>query len=411
MNQIKTVFAFTFRDAVKKKAFIISTIITLLIILVLSLIPSLTSSKSDGEVSQNYGGYTFYYIDDQNLIKGGFDALTAALNSAKVVKGEAGKLNEYKDQINVDSGVFAVQITEKDGQPFISIISKDFMTAFSFDYIAEVLNNAFTTNALREHGLDDKTIALAQTQLLYSADYTSDMNMNGYIAGILLTALIFFSIYYYGYGVAMSIATEKTSRVMETLVVSAKPSRVLIGKCLAMGLLGLIQFAGTIAFTALCINLFVPGDFTILGAPLSFDAFNTEAVILLIVYFILGYALYAVMNSVCGASVSKIEDLNSALMPVMFISLVSFYLGYISAAAGSDGTISKIATYLPFSSPFILPFKLVNGSYTASEVAISIALLVVSIIVVAYISTRIYSASVLHYGKKQKLVDLYKTKL
>jgi ABC-2 type transport system permease protein len=141
------------------------------------------------------------------------------------------------------------------------------------------------------------------------------------------------------------------------------------------------------------------------------DAFTTESAILLIVYFILGYALYAVMNSVCGASVSKIEDLNSALMPVMFISLISFYLGYISAAYGSEGTISKIATYLPFSSPFILPFKLINGNYTATEVGISTALLVVSIVIVAYISTRIYSASVLHYGKRQKLVDLYKTKL
>lgn len=410
MNQIKTVFAFTFRDAVRKKAFIISTIIMLIIILILSLIPRLTSSDDEG-ASENYGGLTFYYIDDSNLIKGGLDALSASMNGANIIKGESGKLSEYKDQINNDKNIFAVHVTEENDQPFIAIISKDFMTTISYDYIAEVLSKTYTTNALREHGLDDKTIALSQTQLNYEAEYTGEMNLNGYIAGILLTALIFFAIYYYGYGVAMSIATEKTTRVMETLVVSAKPSRVLIGKCLAMGLLGLIQFAGIIGFSALCIKAFIPGDFTILGAPLTFDAFTPKSAILLIVYFILGYALYAVMNSVCGASVSKIEDLNSALMPVMFVSLISFYLGYISAVAGSEGTISKIATYLPFSSPFIMPFKLINGGYTASEIAFSIALLVVFIVVIAYISTRIYSASVLNYGKRQKLVELYKTKL
>jgi ABC-2 type transport system permease protein len=117
------------------------------------------------------------------------------------------------------------------------------------------------------------------------------------------------------------------------------------------------------------------------------------------------------MNSVCGASVSKIEDLNSALMPVMMLSLLSFYLGYISAASGGEGMLTKIAMYLPFSSPFIIPFKLLNGNVAALDIAISIVLLVVFIIIIAYISTKIYSASVLNYGKKQKLVELYKTKL
>jgi ABC-2 type transport system permease protein len=413
MNQVKTVFAFTFKDAIKKKAFIISTAITLIIILILTLLPSLSSSSSSsGEGGAvEYGGYTFYYIDKDNLINGGFDALTNSLVGASVIKGEAGKLDEYKAKTDNDKNLFIINVTKENDLPFITITSKDFMTTVSYDSIVEILSKTYTANALKEHGVDDKTIALAQTQLKYASDYTGEMNLNGYIAGILLTAMIFFAIYYYGYGVAMSVATEKTSRVMETLVVSAKPSRVLIGKCLAMGVIGLLQFAGTIAFAAVCIKAFIPGDFTIMGAPLTFDAFTAESAILLIVYFILGYALYAVMNSVCGASVSKIEDLNSALMPIMFVSIISFYLGYISAATGSEGTISKIATYLPFSSPFIIPFKLINGSYTASEIAISIALLVVSIVIVAYISTRIYSASVLHYGKRQKLVDLYKTKL
>jgi hypothetical protein len=90
------------------------------------------------------------------------DALAASMNGASVIKGEIGKLNEYKDKINSDKNIFAVHITEKDSQPYISIISKDFMTTVSYDYIAEVLSNTYTANALREHGIDDKTIALAR---------------------------------------------------------------------------------------------------------------------------------------------------------------------------------------------------------------------------------------------------------
>jgi len=410
MKQIKTVFAFTFRDAVRKKAFIISTAITLIIILILSFLTRLSSSSGDEE-TEYYGGYTLYYIDESNLIKGGADALAAAMNGSAVIQGSAAQLDEYKEKINTENGVYAVQVTEQNGQPFITVISKDFMSSISYDYITEVLSKTYTANAMREYGLDDKAIALAQTELRYTAEFTGEMNINGYIAGILLTMLIFFAIYYYGYGVAMSIATEKTSRVMETLVVSAKPSRILIGKCLAMGLLGLLQFAGTIAFAALCKEVIIPDNFSLLGEPLSFDAFTPEAILLLLLYFILGYALYAVLNAVCGALVSKIEDLNSALMPVIFLSLISFYLGYITAVSGSEGTLAKVALYLPFSSPFMIPFKLINGGYTASQIAISIALLVVSILVITYICIRIYSASVLHYGKRQKLVDLYKTKL
>mgnify|MGYP000594530332 FL=1 len=70
------------------------------------------------------------------------------------------------------------------------------------------------------------------------------MNLTEYVVGLLLTFVMFFAVYYYGYGVAMSISSEKTSRVMETLIISAKPSKILIGKCLAMGVLGLLQLVG-----------------------------------------------------------------------------------------------------------------------------------------------------------------------
>ncbi len=178
-----------------------------------------------------------------------------------------------------------------------------------------------------------------------------------------------------------------------------------------MGAVGLLQFSGIIAFSAICIKALIPEDFLIMGMPISFSAFTIKSALLVLLYFILGYSLYSVMNSVCGASVSKIEDLNSAMMPVMLISLISFYFGYVAAVSGSDGLLTKIAMLLPFSSPFIMPFKLLNGSVATVDIILSIVLLIIFIIIFAYISIRIYSASVLNYGKKQKLWALYKTKL
>src|SRR5690606_11215873 len=95
------------------------------------------------------------------------------------------------------------------------------------------------------------------------------MDITGYSLGIVLTLLMFFAVYYYGYGVAMSVASEKTTRVMETLVVSAKPSRILLGKCIAMGVLGLIQLSLFIVTAAVGYALIVPKGFTIGGVPLA----------------------------------------------------------------------------------------------------------------------------------------------
>ena len=144
--------------------------------------------------------------------------------------------------------------------------------------------------------------------------------------------------------------------------------------------------------------------------PITLDAFTVRSGILIVVFFILGYAFYAMMNAVCGASVSKIEDLNSAMMPVMMISVISFYAAYFAMLiAPADSAIQKVVLYLPFTSSFIMPYKLLNSDVATADILISIALLLVSIVAVSAISIKLYSASVLHYGsKKLKMKELLK---
>ena len=266
----------------------------------------------------------------------------------------------------------------------------------------EVLSDVYIYSTLIGQGVSEETIAFAQSTLPGTVEIEGAMNLSGYIIGIVLTMMTFFAVYYYGYGVSMSVATEKTTRVMETLIVSAKPSRILFGKCLGMGALGLTQFALLFIVAAVCFTTMIPEGFLLGGAPITLDAFTLRSGVLIVVFFVLGYALYAMMNAVCGASVSKIEDLNSAMMPVMMISLVSFYAAYFAMLiASADSAIQKIVLYLPFTSPFIMPYKLLNSDVATSDILISIALLVVFIVVISVISVKLYSASVLHYGNKK----------
>lgn len=421
MKQIGIIMQYTFNDAIRKKAFKISTIIVVLLIALLCALPRVIASFDDGDNSAeeeqtaaaSYAGKC-YYIDDQNLIPGGAEALKSYFTNTEILTGSGESLDQYKDEIGEDGTVSAIVITksETSAVPGIQIITKDFMSGISGDGAAEALTEAYVSDLLTAQGVAPETIELTKTKLTYESQMAGSMNLSGYIMGILVTVLIFYAIYYYGYGVSMSIATEKTSRVMETLVVSAKPSHILIGKCLGMGLLGICQFVIVLLSGVLLYKLFIPENFALMGMPLTLDAFTYKSAILIGVYFLLGYALYAVLNAVCGASVSKIEDLNSAMMPVMLVAMLSFFIGYFTAISGSGSSLfQKIAMYVPFCSPFILPFRLLNGDVAALDITISIALLIAAIIIITIISIRIYSASVLHYGKRMKWKEMYKTKI
>ncbi len=250
-------------------------------------------------------------------------------------------------------------------------------------------------------------MALGEVQL--NLNTIAKMDLSGYVIGIVLIMIIFFAVYYYGYSVAMSVASEKTSRVMETLVVSAKPSHILLGKCLAMGVLGLLQLSLFLIVGGLSFALLVPSGFTIGGMPLALSSFTPLSAVLVLVYFVLGFALYAMLNSVCGATVSRIEDLNSAMMPAVLVSIISFYFAYFPLMMPGSSA-SRITALIPFTSPFVMPFRLLNETVPAMDILLSILFLLIAIVVISVISIRLYSASVLHYGQRLKLKDLFTLK-
>lgn len=409
MKQILTVFRFTFREAAKKKAFIITTVIIMAIILIMCFIPRIVEAFK-GDIKADEMTKTCYFIDKDQLIPGAKEMLSLQYGDTDFVDGDLLQADSYREEIKTDAKKSMIVITEVDGIPNIQVTAKNFLSSIMASDVADLLSPIFAASVMKDQGMSDEMIAISQSILPTTTEMVGSMDFSGYLLGIMLLMLMFFAIYYYGYGVSMSVATEKASRVMETLIVSAKPSHVLIGKCLAMGALGLAQMSSFLLVGAIGYRLFVPKDYLIMGMPLSLSAFTLSSGILVLLYFVFGYSLYALMNAVCGAVVDKIEDLNSAMMPVMFISMASFYVGYFTALTDVGGLMTKIAIYVPFCSPFVVPFKLLNGDISALDLAISLALLVVAIIVVGWISIRLYTASVLHYGKRLKLKELYKTK-
>lgn len=416
MKQIFTIFQFTFIHAAKKKAFIISTVVMILLIALATALPkllaplsapvpdaALVSDTASNEIQINQ---TCYYIDEGGLLTNAISALAAQFEDTAFIAGSASQMDAYSNEIQNNGDISAIVVTTQENQPFIRIITKNFRSGISASRVADVLSQAHGAGALAALGVDEEAIAAAQAELPFASETLNDNDLSGYLIGVMAAMLMFFAIYFYSYSVAMSVAGEKTSRVMETLVVAAKPSRILIGKCLAMGTLGLTQFFLIIASALVCYRIFISGEFVLLGTAVNLSMFTPQTIVLLILYFILGYTLFAMMNAVCGALVSKVEDLNPAMMPVTLIALASFYLGFFTASSSANGMIQKIALYVPFSAPFYVPSRLLSGDISAPEIAISFGLLLLAIVIVTIVSMRVYSATVLSYGKSLKLKEL-----
>lgn len=414
MKQIFSVFAFTFKNGARQKTFIITTVIILAIILVACSVPRVLLSFTGGNIEDIVTGkfYTCYYIDETGKLNGGELLLAEKLTDTEFIVATPEDKDRIISDIASDAKTALILIANgEDGKPAITISAKDFLNraAANSGDIASVLSKLYSTRVMEELGIGAEIIADAQRQIPCTVNTEGGLTPSGYAAGILLITLTFFAVYYYGYGVASSVASEKSSRVMETLIVSAKPSYILIGKCLGMGILGLCQFGGILIFTALCWKLLIPPNFTVMGTALSLTAFTPRSVFLIIVFFILGYTLYAMMNAVCGATIDKLDELNAAMMPVMLISMGSFYLSYFTAMMGTTyDYLVNLSMYIPFSAPFIMPFVLLNGEVAGWQILLSAGILVVTIVIVAAISIRIYNASVMHYGKRLKLTEAIK---
>ena len=278
------------------------------------------------------------------------------------------------------------------------------MSPDSFSY---TLKETFSKRLLKSADVPDNISTKVLSDVKYEVTELGKGMVKSYIASILITMLMFFAVYFFGYGVAMSVASEKTSRIMEIMLTSTKPSKLILGKTAAMGLLGLCQFMLLIIIAALSYKISFPKDYTISGQSINFSSFTPFSILMIFIYFILGYSLYALINAVAGATVSKAEDLNSAMMPISLITVVSFYLAYGSFMA-PDGVISIVSSIIPFSAAFSMPSRILATEVPVWQIIASLAALLVSIFLMAWISIKLYSRAVLHYGKRLKLSDIMK---
>lgn len=201
--------------------------------------------------------------------------------------------------------------------------------------------------------------------------------------------LLYGQLFAYGYWVASGVVEEKSSRVVEVLLATVRPSHLLRGKILGIGLLGLGQL--------LLIGLVGLFASSAVGS-LDFPSGAVATIGLVLGWFILGFFFYASLFAVAGSIVTRQEDLQTTMTPLTILILGSFFIG-LTATSNPDSTLATVASLLPFSSPLVMPTRIALGEAATWEVVASVAISVGATAAVIPIATTIYSRALLRPGR------------
>ncbi len=414
MKEFLEVFKYTFKENVRKKSFIISTVLILVIVVAAMVIPAIISKSQTGDGDNKKEQQiqtdtkkikTVYLVDQTGTFGNSVNDIQKQIPDYKFEKVPVDSENNLKEEIKGKGESYMIVVSQKDTLPSIEYFTKEYGNGPDPDTISKVFKKAYVTTMLKGENVSEDVITKTLADLNVNVNELGNSKVGGLIASIFIVIILFFAIYFYGYGVSMSVASEKTSRVMELLITSVKPSRIIIGKTAGMGVLGLIQLALIIGVGAVTYSAVFPSEFTIAGMKMDLSGFTPFTSAMVMVYFVLGYTLYALMYAVVGATVSKAEDVNSAMMPMSFIAMIAFYFSYGTFAV-PNSTAAKVASLIPFTAPFSVPSRLVTSDMPFWQIGASLGILLVTIILVGMISVKLYSYAVLHYGDRLKIGKL-----
>ena len=406
MKDLKTVIGFTIKDMVKRKSFIVSSIIIILIIIIGFNIPNIMSLFSDDTSSS--GSDKLLVVDSTNLFEGSLDSLNSMELGYEVqTTNEALTFDNIKEKIDNEEIDEAIIVEQNAGTYKLRYIVKDMtmMTGMPED-LMDAINTIYTNLQISKLGLTEEQLQSLTPNFEYSIEQTEEQKVTGNVfAMMMLSIVLFYAIYFCAYQVSSSITTEKTSKIMETLVTSTSPRTIVLGKTIGIGLVGLIQVCVFVAVALISAKLFLePG---MLESVLDMSQMTPYLAIITIIYFILGYFTYALLYALTGSTVGKPEDIQSANTPVAILAVIGFYLSYFTMM-NPTSDLNTFAALFPISSPFCMPFRIMMGIASGTEVAISIAILAVTILIIAKVAIKIYSNAILNYGTKMSFKDMVK---
>ena len=408
MKQFGKILKFELKGYMRNKVFVGITIFLVVAIAVVMFIPNIIAafeSDDEGDVTPTDIPTMLVYAEDENLsaiVKEYFGNAFVDYN----VKVAEGSVDELKNDIISGNAECAFVMNSASSYTYYvnNLSMYDSNTAIADTVLQEV----YRINAMVQNGLTPEQAGEIMSVQIESGTETlgKDQMQNFFYTYIMIFAL-YMVILLYGQMVATNVATEKSSRAMEVLVTSAKPTSMMFGKVLASCIAGFSQLVLVFGTAILLYNV----NKEALSNPLIASIFDIpiELFIYLIVFFVLGFLIYAFMFGAIGSTASKLEDINTSVMPITFLFIIAFMVVMFSMSSGSvDNTAMLVCSYIPFTSPMAMFTRICMSTVAWYEIAISIAILIGSTVGIGVLSAKIYRVGVLLYGTPLKFSAILK---
>ena len=392
----------------RNKVFVGITIFLVVAIAVVMFIPNIIAAfeSDEGDVTPTDLPTMLVYAEDENLsaiVKEYFGNAFVDYN----VKVAEGSVDDLKNDII--SGNAECAFVMNSASSYTYYVNNLSMYDMNTEVANTVLQEVYRINAMVQNGLTPEQAGEIMSVQIESGTETlgKDQMQNFFYTYIMIFAL-YMVILLYGQMVATNVATEKSSRAMEVLVTSAKPTSMMFGKVLASCIAGFSQLVLVFGTAILLYNV----NKEALSNPLIASIFDIpiELFIYLIVFFVLGFLIYAFMFGAIGSTASKLEDINTSVMPITFLFIIAFMVVMFSMSSGSvDNTAMLVCSYIPFTSPMAMFTRICMSTVAWYEIAISIAILIGSTVGIGVLSAKIYRVGVLLYGMPPKFSNIMKT--
>ncbi|WP_018933670.1 ABC transporter permease [Gracilibacillus lacisalsi] len=411
MNKFWIVFSHTYLSKIKSKSFIITTAIILALIVLMSNVQSFIEMFDSDETDQ------VAVVTEQEEV---YSQLEARTEADFELEHFDGTLEEAQDAVGEEKFIAVLDIREsEDGLPEATYYSKDYTNQTAQNILESQLQQIKVEMATNQSGIDPAVIASIYEPVSFENELiatgngdASDVKTEEELSGArglvyAILFLLYMAVILYGNMIAMDIANEKTSRVMEILISSSSPVSQMFAKIFGIGLVGLTQMVvllGTGYFVIMQKQDELIGDF--------FEFFGLSDVSLstfvyAIVFFLLGYFLYATLAAMLGSLVSRTEDVQQLMTPVTFLIIAAFMISMVGLGM-PESTFVVISSYIPFFSPMAMFLRVGLLDIAFWEVGLSILILIATIVVFAILGAKIYRGGVLMYGTSTSLKDFKK---
>ncbi|GAA0066981.1 ABC transporter permease [Clostridium perfringens] len=402
MKKFWSIFSFTYKETIRNKALIISTIITLIVMLGffnMDKIVGLFNREGSKDLIMISTEANNKFFDSNTLESLNDDDFKVVLSKdseeTNKVKTEIenGK-SDYKALLEVSTG------QEVSGKLYVNELPGDSL----MKKVNTILNDTKFVFSMEKFNITPEEYANIMTPAQLDVVQTGNASHERMTLVYALVFGIYIITLTFGSMVANSVIEEKSNRIMETLITMAKPMELFFGKVLGVCAVGLTQIA--VILGAGLIMLKTSG---ISLEALSSLNLNASIIFAFVAYFLLGYLTFSMLYAAVASLATSAQDVNSSMGAITLV-FVGVFLLSINCMFNIESTLAKVFSYVPFASPLIMFERIVLSKVTFMEILITTIINVGFIILVGFFSSKLYKKGTLHYGKKASLIKIIRGK-